>query len=148
MQTQGFSETPQAELDQDPKELVGTLHRIAGIGPAYEVLKILDERYALILLYETGEEEKYRIDDIRLDPHPDDVWRNAAAFEQSVSNRHAAVAPAWAGNLVGQHRKIGKYGSRYQVLEIVSKTDARIRVETSDEDHFYPISEILVDPVA
>ena len=51
--------------------LIGTYHRIAGIGPSYQVLTILDERYASIVLLETGETVKYRLEDIELDPHPD-----------------------------------------------------------------------------
>jgi hypothetical protein len=130
------------------EDLVGTCHRIAGIGPPYEVLKILDERYALIQFYETGQEERYRIDDIRLDPHPDDIWRNAAATDKVTSGGGGPISPAEAKALVGQHRKIGRYGSRYEVMEILNKTDARIRVETSDDDYVYPISEVLNDPVA
>jgi len=130
------------------EDLVGTCHRIAGIGPPYEVLKILDERYALIQFYETGAEERYRIEDIRLDPHPDEIWQNAAATDKGTRNRDEPVSPAEAMALVGQHRKIGRYGSRYEVMEILNKTDARIRVETADDDYVYPIAEILNDPVA
>jgi hypothetical protein len=130
------------------EDLVGTCHRIAGIGPPYEVLKILDECYALIQFYESGEEERYRIEDIRLDPHPDEIWRNAAATDKGTGSRDEPVSSMEAKALVGQHRKIGRYGSRYQVKEILNKADARIRVETSDEDYVYPIAEILNDPVA
>ena len=55
------------------RDLIGTYHRIAGIGPSYEVVGIVDERYASILLLETGETVSYRIEDIRIDPHPDDT---------------------------------------------------------------------------
>jgi len=130
------------------EDLVGTLHRIAGIGPPYEVLKILDDRYALIQFYETGDEERYRIEDIRLDPHPDEIWRNAAATDKATRSRDAPVNLAEAKALVGQRRKIGRYGSRYEVMEILNRTDAKIRIETSDDDYVYPISEILNDPVA
>ena len=54
-------------------DLAGTYHRIAGIGPSYKVLTIVGERYASVLLLETGETVPYQIADIRLDPHPDDT---------------------------------------------------------------------------
>ena len=55
------------------EELVGTFHRIAGIGPVYQALGITDEVCARIELLETGELAPYRIEDVRLDPHPDET---------------------------------------------------------------------------
>jgi hypothetical protein len=130
------------------EDLLGTCHRIAGIGPAYEVIRILDDRYARISLYETGDEERYPIEDIRLDPHPDEIWRTAAASDKKNDCNGRDISAAEAQSLVGQYHKIGRYGSRYRVLEILNKTDARIRVHTSTDDAVHPISEILNDPVA
>ena len=59
-----------AEPDRrsDPQALVGSLRRIAGIGPAYEVLRIIDDRNAPILVLESGQEADYPIADVLLDP--------------------------------------------------------------------------------
>jgi hypothetical protein len=127
---------------QRDADLIGTYHRIAGIGPGYQVLKILDERYAWICLYETDEEVRYRIEDIRLDPHPDDSAPDFAQFDTPKK-----VDANLTSALIGQRRKIGKFGPRYQVVSIASGTDAMIRLDASDEDTDYPISEILNDPV-
>jgi Family of unknown function (DUF5397) len=72
MQTGGFEEKQAAYAGDDPQALVGTYHRIGHYGPAYEVLKIVDDVNALVVLLETGEEVAYPIADIRTDPHPDD----------------------------------------------------------------------------
>ena len=67
----GDVNTKAVEKTSTNSSLVGTYHRIAGVGPSYEVLSILDDKYASIMLLETGETVKYRLEDIRLDPHPD-----------------------------------------------------------------------------
>ena len=68
MQTQGFGESPQASLGGDPKVRVGQVRRIAGIGPAYEVLKLLAGDRALIHVFESGEEVALKIEDVANDP--------------------------------------------------------------------------------
>ena len=72
MQNRGFEETQSTYAADDPRALVGTYHRIAGIGPSYEVLALVDERNAKIEVLETGEQVEYPIEDILLDPHPDE----------------------------------------------------------------------------
>ena len=68
MQTTGFGEERQDELARDPKELVGQVRRLGGIGPAYEVLLLVSESRALIHVFESGEEVALKIEDILLDP--------------------------------------------------------------------------------
>ena len=68
MQTSGFGEERQQGLVHDPKELVGQVRRIAGIGPAYEVLKLVGDSRALIHVFESGEEVALKIEDIVNDP--------------------------------------------------------------------------------
>ena len=68
MQTTGFGEERQAELASDPKELVGQVRRIAGVGPAYEVLRLVGDSKALIHVFESGEEVALKIEDIMNDP--------------------------------------------------------------------------------
>ena len=134
--------SPEAKI-QKHADLVGTFHRVAGIGPGYQVLKILDERYAWICLYETDEEARYPIEDVRLDPHPDAPLPNGDRANDIMSQ----VSSEQAQGLIGQWRRIGKYGPRYEVVSIASRSDAMIRVHTTDEVTDYPISEILKDPV-
>ena len=59
-------DTPRAHVS-----LVGQFRRIAGIGPAYEVLRIVSETEARIMVVESGEEVDYPIADIFLDPDAD-----------------------------------------------------------------------------
>ena len=75
MANKGFEETKQAAYQADhPKCLIGTFHRIAGIGPSYEVLELVDAKSARIVVLETGEQAAYPIEDIWLDPHPDETF--------------------------------------------------------------------------
>ncbi len=73
MQGSGFEEAQASYGSDDPRRLIGTYHRIAGIGPSYAVIDILDDGYASIEMLETGEHVRYRIADVRLDPHPDTI---------------------------------------------------------------------------
>ena len=60
-----------AALSEQPKEgadLVGTFHRVAGIGPVYEVIGTTDAGNVSICLVESGEIVDYPIADARLDP--------------------------------------------------------------------------------
>ena len=68
MQTQGFEEERQAELKCGPNDLVGQVRRVAGVGPAYEVLRFVGESKAMIHVFESGEEVALKIEDILLDP--------------------------------------------------------------------------------
>jgi hypothetical protein len=68
MQTAGFGEERQAALRSNPQELVGQVRRIAGIGPAYEVLRLVGESKALIHVFESVEEVALKIEDIVNDP--------------------------------------------------------------------------------
>ena len=52
-------------------KLVGQFRRIAGVGPAYEVLQIVNGTHARIQVVESGEEVDYPISDILLDPDAD-----------------------------------------------------------------------------
>ena len=72
MQTRGFGESEQVGLTVDAAALVGSFHRIGHYGPPYEVLRLIDEKEALIVLLETGEEVEYPIADILTDPDPDE----------------------------------------------------------------------------
>ena len=59
------------------QDLVGTLHSIGPDGPTYEVLRILDDRRALICILEAEREVEYEIEDILRDPGPDAAWKNS-----------------------------------------------------------------------
>ena len=48
--------------------LVGTVRRFGPEGVLYEIIKILDERRALIRVIDTGEEAPYALDKILADP--------------------------------------------------------------------------------
>ena len=49
--------------------------------------------------------------------------------------------------LVGQWKRFGPFGPRYEVLSIRDDTHAMIKVHTSGEITEYKISSILEDPV-
>jgi hypothetical protein len=51
-----------------PPSLVGHVRRFGPHGVLYEVVKILDDRRALIRVIETGEEAPYLLDKILADP--------------------------------------------------------------------------------
>ena len=60
-----------AALSQDRHEgadLVGTYHRIAGIGPVYEVIGTAEKGVVRICLVESGDMVDYPVDDVRADP--------------------------------------------------------------------------------
>jgi len=57
-------------------DLIGTLHSIGPDGPTYEVLRILDERRALICILESERHVEYDIADILQDPGPDAAWKS------------------------------------------------------------------------
>ncbi len=57
------------------QELVGTLHSIGPDGPTYEVVKIIDEKQALICILDAEREVSYDIEDILTDPGPDAAWK-------------------------------------------------------------------------
>ena len=59
----------------------------------------------------------------------------------------SAVSADEAKKLIGEWRRFGKYGPRYEVLAVLSGTEAKIRVHTSGEITKYSIAEILNDPV-
>ena len=56
-----------------------------------------------------------------------------------------ALAP---DSIVGEFRRFGDAGPAYEIIRIVSATEAFIRVFYSGEELNYPISEILTDPIA
>ena len=68
MQNVGMREAETAYVFGDPKQLVGTVRRIAGAGPAYEVLKLVGDSKALIHVFASGEEVALKIEDIMADP--------------------------------------------------------------------------------
>jgi Family of unknown function (DUF5397) len=51
-----------------PSSLVGRVRRFGPQGVLYEVVKILDDKRALIRVLETGEETSYALDKILADP--------------------------------------------------------------------------------
>ena len=55
--------------------LVGSFHSIGPDGPTYKVLRILDEKRAIICILDAEREVDYPIADIMLDPGPD-AWRS------------------------------------------------------------------------
>jgi hypothetical protein len=50
------------------------------------------------------------------------------------------------GSLIGELRSIGPDGPTYEVLSIIDRDTARIRILESERDVDYPISEIVKDP--
>ena len=72
MSGSGFAEDRTGYVTRDAERIVGSYHRIGHFGPAYEVLRLLNDKEALIVLLETGEEVEYPIEDILTDPDPDD----------------------------------------------------------------------------
>jgi hypothetical protein len=51
-----------------PRSLVGHVRRFGPHGVLYEVVKILDDKRALIRVVDTGEETPYSLDKILVDP--------------------------------------------------------------------------------
>ena len=62
--------------DQRHHELVGQLRSIGPDGPTYEVLRIIDDKRARIVILEAEREVDYDIEDILIDPGPDAAWKN------------------------------------------------------------------------
>jgi Family of unknown function (DUF5397) len=51
-----------------PPSLVGHVRRFGPYGVLYEVVKILDDKRALIRVIDTGEETPYSLEEILTDP--------------------------------------------------------------------------------
>ena len=69
MTARGFGEQEQSGLSvADMKNLVGQVRRIAGVGPAYTVVKLVGTSKALIHVIESGEEVALKVEDILNDP--------------------------------------------------------------------------------
>jgi hypothetical protein len=51
-----------------PPSLIGHVRRFGLHGVLYEVVKILDDKHALIRVIDTGEETPYSLDKILADP--------------------------------------------------------------------------------
>ena len=49
-------------------DLVGTIRRFGPHGVLYEIIKIIDDRRALVRVLDTGEETAYPLDKILADP--------------------------------------------------------------------------------
>ena len=67
----GFEEAQERYAPPTHESLVGSYRRIGHFGPAYEVVRVLNAREALITLLETGEQVEYPIVGILTDPDPD-----------------------------------------------------------------------------
>ena len=59
----------------------------------------------------------------------------------------SAAGNANSAQLVGQVRRFGPLGVIYEIIGIVSPSEALIRVITTGEEAAYPIAHILSDPV-
>ena len=57
-------------------DLIGLLRSMGPDGPTYEVLRILDDKRALIRILEAERDVQYDIEDILADPGPDAAWKN------------------------------------------------------------------------
>lgn len=68
MSAQGFGEREQVGLSDSPESLVGQVRRIAGIGPAYSVVRLVGSSKALIHVFQSGEEVELEVEDIFKDP--------------------------------------------------------------------------------
>ena len=51
-----------------PAALVGTVRRFGPHGVLYEIIRVLDDKSALIRVIDTGEETPYSLDKIIADP--------------------------------------------------------------------------------
>lgn len=52
----------------DPRHLVGTFRRFGELGPAYEVIALVDEQTVTIRVVESGEELDYTLAELADDP--------------------------------------------------------------------------------
>ena len=64
----GFAEAAQSPFTADPKSLVGQFRRFGEFGPAYEVLRVVDENTVFIHVYTNDEELNYPIREVLSDP--------------------------------------------------------------------------------
>ena len=67
---------------------------------------------------------------------------------RGFEDRQSAYLSDDPHKLVGQFRRFGEAGPAYEILRIESKDTAWIRVVYSEEELAYPITEIVVDPIA
>jgi uncharacterized protein DUF5397 len=51
-----------------PSTLIGTIRRFGPHGVLYEIVKLLDEKRALIRVLDTGEQTPYALENIIADP--------------------------------------------------------------------------------
>jgi hypothetical protein len=51
-----------------PSALIGTVRRFGPHGVLYEIIKIVDDKHALIRVLESGEDVSYPVDKILVDP--------------------------------------------------------------------------------
>ena len=84
------------------------------------------------------------MDDVKAKPTVDPDT-TGSVFHTALGD-HGLIPGEAAARLVGEWRRFGRYGPRYQVLSIESDTEAKIKVHTSGEIAFYPISDLLADP--
>lgn len=68
MEPRGFEEEDTAYAADDPQRLVGQFRRFSAAGPAYEILRIMNETEAWVLVVYSGEEVAVPIKDILEDP--------------------------------------------------------------------------------
>ncbi len=68
MQNGGMRESETAYAFDDPRKLVGQFRRFGEDGPAYEIVRITNEREAFIRVVYSGEELDYRISEIMTHP--------------------------------------------------------------------------------
>jgi hypothetical protein len=68
MHTAGFGEAEQATFSHDPKALVGQFRRFGEYGPAYEIVRISNEREAFIHVIYSGEQLDFPIAEIMTHP--------------------------------------------------------------------------------
>jgi hypothetical protein len=70
-----MADTSQLTRPTSREALVGSFHSIGPDGPTYQVLRILDDKRALICILDAEREVDYSIADILEDPGPD-AWRS------------------------------------------------------------------------
>ena len=57
-----------SQAEHEGADLVGTYHRIAGIGPPYEVVAVAGPGKVRICLLESGDTAEYPVEEVREDP--------------------------------------------------------------------------------
>lgn len=68
MAAQGFGEQEQGPLARDVKSLVGQCRRFGAYGPAYEILRVVDEQTVFIHVFTNEEELNYPVREALADP--------------------------------------------------------------------------------